>query len=55
MNDYKNIHIGDSGASCHMVHSDEGMFDCEVINENITIGNSQTMVAKKIGKKKITV
>jgi hypothetical protein len=28
-----NIYIGDSGASCHMVHSDEGMYDVKAIKE----------------------
>jgi hypothetical protein len=46
------IYIGDSGASCHMVHSDEGMYDVKPINEKITIGNGQYIKALKIGKKK---
>jgi hypothetical protein len=48
----ENIYIGDSGASCHMVHSDEGMGDVKSIKEKITIGNGQYIKALKIGKKK---
>jgi hypothetical protein len=48
----ENIYIGDSGASCHMVHTDEGMYDDKSIKEKITIGNGQYIEALKIGKKK---
>jgi hypothetical protein len=48
----ENIYIGDSRASCHMVHSDEGMYDVKSIKEKITIGNGQYIEALKIGKKK---
>jgi hypothetical protein len=48
----ENIYIGDSGASCHMVHLDEGMYDVKTIKERITIGNGQYIEALKIGKKK---
>ena len=37
----ENIYIGDTGASCHMVHSDKGMFNVKDIKEKITIGNGQ--------------
>jgi hypothetical protein len=48
----ENIFIGNSGASCHMVHSDEGMYDVKPIKEKITIGNGQYIKALKIGKKR---
>jgi hypothetical protein len=48
----ENIYIGDSGASCHMVHSDEGMYDVKPIKEKITIGNGQYIEALKSGKKR---
>jgi hypothetical protein len=48
----ENIYIGNSGTSCHMVHSDEGMYDVKSIKEKITIGNGQNIEALKIGKKK---
>jgi hypothetical protein len=47
----ENIYIGNSGASCHMVHSDEGMYDIKNIRERITIGNGPCIKALKIGKK----
>jgi hypothetical protein len=43
----------DSGASCHMTFDEEGMFDCREIKSQIKIGNSQTMTATKIGKKRV--
>ena len=48
----EDIYIGDSGASCHMVHSDKGMYDATTIKEKITIGNGQSIEALKIGKKR---
>ena len=44
-----NTWIGDSGASCHMTNSDEGMFDWKRIDEEITIGNGKPMKATKVG------
>ena len=46
----KHLFIADSGASCHMVHSIEGMFDVEDIAEEITVGNGNTIYAMKKGK-----
>jgi hypothetical protein len=48
----ENIYIGNSGASCHMVHLSEGMYNIKNIKERITIGNGQYIKALKIGKKK---
>ena len=50
-----NIYIGDSGASCHMVNSEDGMFDCQEIDEYVTVGNGGKVKATKIGKKKVTL
>jgi hypothetical protein len=36
-----------------MTFNEEGMFDCQEISSRIKIGNSQTMMATKIGKKRI--
>ena len=47
------IWIGDSGASGHMVNTDKNMYDCEEINEEITIANDETIRATKIGKLKV--
>ena len=46
----KNLFIADSGASCHMVHSDQGMFDTQEIDDEITVGNGNIIRATKIGK-----
>ena len=35
--------------------SDDGMFDCKIINEPVTVGTGQTVKAVKIGKKRTTV
>ena len=44
------IWIGDSGASCHFCNHDDGLYDCADISEEITVGNGNVMLAKKIGK-----
>ena len=44
-----NYFIGDTGASCHMTHSDDGLFNVKEIKEPITVGNGQTMTATKLG------
>ena len=44
-----NLWIGDTGASCHMKSNTEGMYDLEVIEEDITIG-SGSMKATLKGK-----
>ena len=54
-NKMKNIFIADSGASCHMIHSDKGMFDTKNIKDEITIGNGASVLATKIGKLRATV
>ena len=48
----KHIFIADSGASCHLTGSLEGMVDCLKIHENVTIGNGQAVKATMIGTKK---
>ena len=55
LSESENLFIGDTGASCHMTHSDAGMFDCEEINETVTIGNGHEIKATKIGKKRIKI
>ena len=45
----KNIFIADSGASCHMTGSLEGLTDIQEINEKITVGNGEVIKATKIG------
>ena len=52
---FDHVYIGDSGASCHMTNSDEGMFDFKEIHEKIVVGNGQFIIAQKLGKKRGTV
>jgi hypothetical protein len=47
--------LADSGASCHMGNSEEGMFDITLIDEPITLGNGKSLRATKVGKLRRTV
>jgi hypothetical protein len=47
--------LADSGASCHMTFNEEGMFDCRDVHSPIKIGNGKSMVATKIGRKRLTM
>lgn len=42
--------IGDSGASCHYCNDDDALYDCTMISEEITFGDGNVMMAKKIIK-----
>jgi hypothetical protein len=44
------IWIGDSGESCHYCNDDEGLNKCKTFSEEITVGNSNIMTVKKVGK-----
>jgi hypothetical protein len=46
--------IGNTGASCHLMNSDIGMYDVEMIQSPIKIGNGKVLIMTKIGKKQIT-
>jgi hypothetical protein len=46
-----NVWVGDSGASCHMTCSDEGIFNCRVIKSSVKIGNGKELSATRIGDK----
>ena len=48
----KHIFIADSGASCHLTGSLEGMVDCLKIHEYVTVGNGKAVQATLIGTKK---
>ena len=50
----KSTFIADTGASTHMVNSDEGMFECKDIVEPIVLCNGKKMMATKIGKIRMT-
>ena len=47
--------LADSGASCHMGNSDDGMYDVTIIDEPITMGNGKSLRATKVGKLRRTV
>jgi len=49
----KNFFIGNSGASCHLMGSDRGLFDWKDVNDDIIIGDGKSIHAKKIGKIKM--
>ena len=50
----KSTFIADTGASTHMVNSDDGMYDCKEIEEPIILCNGKKMMATKIGKIRMT-
>ena len=50
----KSTFIADTGASTHMVNSDDGMYDCKEIEEPIILCNGKKMMATKIGKVRMT-
>ena len=52
---FKNIWLGDTGASCHMTNDDAGMFDCRQHQSMIKIGNGKSLLSTKIGKKNVLV
>jgi len=51
----KNYFIADSGASCHLVGSDKGMYNCKSINDEVIVGNGKGIQATKIGSLKMLV
>ena len=46
---HNNIWIGDSGATTHLVNSDEHLMNCTTIHEKITIGDGKDIIATKKG------
>ena len=50
-----NYFIADSGASCHLIGSDEGMVDWEPIDDDIIIGDGKSIKAVKVGKVRMTL
>jgi hypothetical protein len=51
----RNVWLGDSGASCHMTHSDEGFINWRTISSEVQLGNGEILKATKIGDKKMTI
>jgi len=41
--------LADSGASCHLTHTDEGMYNVRHINSSIKVGSGKLLIATKIG------
>ena len=50
----KSTFIADTGASTHMVNSDDGMFDCQETCEPVMMCNGKKMIATKTGKARMT-
>ena len=50
IDEWDGFFIADSGATTHMVGSDVGMYNCEIVNDKIKVGNGQYITAKKKGK-----
>ena len=48
----KHLFIADSGASCHLTGSMDGMVNCLKIHEYVTVGNGKAVQATMIGTKK---
>jgi hypothetical protein len=42
------IWIGDSGVSCHDCNDNEVLYEYKTISEEITVGNGNVMIAKKL-------
>jgi len=47
-----NLWLGDTGASCHMTNSMDGMFNTKEVNTGIVFGNGQRLKAVYIGDKR---
>jgi hypothetical protein len=51
----QHLWIADSGASCHMTCSNDGMFDCTAVDDHIKIGDGTYIKAVKVGSKNVLV
>ena len=51
----KDVWLGDSAATSHMVNSTEGMYEMKDSNVKVTIGDGKCMTATKTGKLKLCV
>jgi hypothetical protein len=54
-NPTKDLWIGDSGASCHFINTDKGMFNFKHIYDKIGVGNGNVAIASKEGSVKLKV
>ena len=50
-----NVWIGDTGASCHMTNSLDGMFNIRQISSNVQVGTGRTVTCTQIGDKRVTI
>ena len=48
-----NLWVGDTGATCHMVCREEGLFDCISSNQNVLVGDGRALNVEKVGKLKV--
>ena len=46
------IWIGDTGATCHMTNSREGLFDIQPISSSVIFGNGERLTATHVGNKR---
>jgi hypothetical protein len=49
----RNLWVGDTGATCHMVCDDSKLFDFESINDEVVVGDGRPLRVEKIGKLKV--
>jgi hypothetical protein len=48
--------LGDTGASCHLTNEDDSnMFDAQAVRSPIKVGNGKSLMATKMGKKRVEV
>ena len=47
--------IGDTGASCHMMNNETGLYEIEWINDRVTLGSGKPMMVTKKGKLKVLI
>jgi Reverse transcriptase (RNA-dependent DNA polymerase)/gag-polypeptide of LTR copia-type len=52
---HNNLWIGDSGASCHMTCSMDGMINVREVNSPVQVGTGQAIPCTKMGDKKVRV
>jgi hypothetical protein len=51
----KDTWLGDTGASCHLTNGDSNMFDVHAVSSPIKVGSGKSLMAIKMGKKRVEV
>jgi hypothetical protein len=51
----KDTWLGDTGASCHLTNDDSNMFDVQAVRSPIKVGSGKSLMANKMGKKRVEV